>query len=117
MTAAAVPPAIAGAQATDETLAAAYKAINAPFGQFSLDMLTASTKALQGADPGDTIYTSKEASIAGLTATRDVLAASIRAAFDGAAFANQNIDPLQAASWISQANGLLASADALAAAP
>jgi hypothetical protein len=113
----AVPVAIAGSQATTEALAASYKAINAPFGQFSLDMLAASTKALQGADPGDTIYTNKEASIASLTAQRDALAAPIRAGFDGAAFGSQTIDPVQAASWISQASALLASADALAAAP
>jgi hypothetical protein len=117
MTAAALPPAIAGEQATTETLAASYKAINAPFGQFSMDMLATSTKALKGADPTDTVYTTKEASIASLTAQRDALAAPIRAAFDGAAFGNQAIDPVQAASWISQANALLASADALAAAP
>jgi len=117
MTASALPVAIAGEQATTEALAASYKAINAPFGQFSLDMLAASTKALQGADSGDTIYTTKEASIASLTAQRDALAAPIRAAFDGAAFGSQSIDPVQAASWISQASALLASADALAAAP
>jgi hypothetical protein len=80
-------------------------------------MLVTSTKALMGADMGDTIYTGKEAAIADLTAQRDALAGQIRAALDGAAFAALAIDPMQAASWISQAQALLASAHLLATAP
>ena len=114
---AAIPPAITGERATVESLGAYYKQINAPFGQFSTDMLIASTKALQGADVGDTVYTSKEASIASLTAQRDSLAAEIRAALDEAQFASQSIDAVAAAGWVSQAQALLTSADALASAP
>jgi hypothetical protein len=117
LVASAVPGAIAGERAAVESLGAYYKQINAPFGQFSTDMLMASTKALQGADMGDTIYTSKEASIASLTAQRDALAAQIRGALDEAQFASQPIDAVQIASWVSQAQTLLTSADALAAAP
>jgi hypothetical protein len=117
MTAAAVPPAIAGERAAVEALGQIYKQIDAPFGQFAADMLTVSTKALQGADMGDTIYTSKEASIASLTVTRDALVQQIRAGLDEAQFANQPIDPLLIASWTSQAQTLLNNADALAAAP
>jgi hypothetical protein len=117
MTAAAVPPAIAGERAAVEALGQIYKQIDAPFGQFAADMLVVSTHALQGADMGDTIYTSKEASIASLTAQRDALVQQIRAALDEAQFANQPIDPLQIASWTSQAQMLLNSADAAAAAP
>ncbi len=113
----AVPAALAAEQSTVEMLGAAYKAINAPFGQFAQDMAVTSTKALQGADPGDTIYSSKEASIATLTATRDALAVQIRAALDLAEFAGQAIDPMQAASWMSQAQTLLNSADTLASMP
>jgi hypothetical protein len=112
-----VPGAIAGERAAVESLGGYYKLINAPFGQFAADVLIASTKALQGADMGDTIYTTKEAAIAGLTSQRDSLAAQIRAALDEAEFASQPIDPLQIASWVSQAQTLLANADALAAAP
>jgi hypothetical protein len=113
----AVPAALAAEQSTIEMLGATYKAINAPFGQFVQDMVVTSTKALQGADSGDTIYTSKEASIASQTASRDSLAAQIRTALDLAEFAGQAIDPVQAASWMSQAQTLLSNADALAAAP
>jgi hypothetical protein len=113
----AVPPALAADQSTAEMLGAAYKQINAPFGAFSQDILLTSTKALQGADSADAIYTAKEASITSLTATRDALAVQIRAALDQAEFANQAIDSVQAAAWIGQAQALLASADALASAP
>ncbi|HSY39813.1 MAG TPA: hypothetical protein VLA79_09800, partial [Polyangia bacterium] len=113
----AVPAALTADQSTIEGLGAAYKAINAPFGQFAQDMLITSTKALQGADPGDTVYSSKETSIANLTTARDALAAQIREALDLAQFANQAIDSVTAAGWTSQAQTLLNSADALAAAP
>jgi hypothetical protein len=113
----AVPAALSAEQATIEGLGAAYKAINAPFGEFAQDMLITSTKALQGADPGDTIYTTKETSIANLTTARDALAVQIREALDLAEFANQAIDNVTAAGWMSQAQTLLNSADALATAP
>jgi hypothetical protein len=113
----AVPAALTADQSTIEALGNAYKAINAPFGQFAQDMLVTSTKALQGADPGDTIYASKETSIANLTTARDALAVQIREALDLAQFANQAIDSVTAAGWMSQAQTLINSADALAAAP
>ncbi|HVW24751.1 MAG TPA: hypothetical protein VHC69_05245 [Polyangiaceae bacterium] len=114
---AAVPPAIAADKTTAESLGDYYKRINAPFGQFSMDMATTSTKALRGSDSGDATYTSKEASIASLTAQRDALAAQIRGVLDNAEFAGMPIDATQAASFISQATALLSAADALAAAP
>ena len=117
MVPAAVPGAIASDQATAEMLGDAYKRINAPFGAFSQDVLLTSTKALQGADPGDATYVTKEAAIVSLTAQRDALAVQIRGALDGAEFANQPIDSMQAASWIAQAQALITSADALATAP
>ena len=113
----AVPAGVSAEQSTVEALGAAYKAINAPFGQFAQDMLATSTKALQGADLGDTIYTSKEGSVANLTAARDVLAAQIRTALDLAEFGSQPIDAVEAAGWVSQAQTLMTNADALASAP
>jgi hypothetical protein len=113
----AVPLGLSAEQTTVEALGAAYKTINAPFGQFAQDMLVTSTKALQGADPGDTIYSTKEASIASLVASRDSVAVQIRQALDLAEFAGQAIDPVQAASWMSQAQTLINNADTLAAAP
>ena len=114
---AAVPTALAADQTSAEMLGTVYKQINAPFGQFAQDMLIASTKALRSNDAGDATYTAKEASIAALTTSRDALVVQIRDALDGAQFAGQPLDAMQVMGWISQAQTLLASADALAAAP
>jgi hypothetical protein len=108
----ALPSALAANTSTVEALGAAYKQINAPFGQFAAAMLTASTNALAS---DDATYTSVEAAIAGLVDRRDTLATPIRTALDAAEFGNQPIDSTQAQSWITQANTLLSDAAALAA--
>jgi hypothetical protein len=108
----AVPAPVAGNQATVETLGAAYKEINAPFGPFAASIVAASTVALAA---NDATYTSIEASITNLTSQRDTLAVLIRAALDGAEFGNTAIDSTQAQAWITQAQQLLSSAAALAA--
>jgi hypothetical protein len=104
----ALPPALAGSKVPQ--LADAYEQVNASFGQFSAAVAKASTKALEG---DDATYASIEGSISDLTTKRDTLAASIRSAFDGAAFDNQPISSSQAQSWIDQANALIAQAQAL----
>jgi phospholipase C len=98
-----------------EDLGQAYKQINASFGQFSLDTLTASTGALASDTPGDAVYTQTESQLTSLGAERDALAAKIRAALWGAEFEGQKLDEKQAKDWIDQANDLLARAGALAA--
>jgi hypothetical protein len=91
----------------------AYAQVNAPFGQFSMDTLTASTRAIKSTDEG--AYNSIETSIADLTNERDALASQIKTAFDAAAFDGQALNEQQAKAWISQAQDLLARAGALAA--
>lgn len=111
LTAGAVPSAMRGNQSTVESLADAYKQINAPFGQFAFAMLSVSTTALQA---DDATYNSLEASIASLNGRRDALATPIRAAFDAAAFSGTAIDSTQAQAWIAAAQSLLSDANALA---
>jgi hypothetical protein len=94
-------------------LVALYKQLNAPFGQFAMDTLKASTKALASNDPGDTTYTSIENQIQTLTSQRDTLAGQIRSAIDGATFDGQAITNQQSSSFISQGQNLLAQAQAL----
>lgn len=98
---------------TAEALGAAYKQVNAPFGQFAMDTLTASTAALKSTD--GLKYDSIEASIANLTVQRNALAGEIRQALNDAA-GGDRLDEGQARAWIRQADGLLAAAHALAAA-
>src|SRR5262249_36597396 len=59
-------------------LAQVYKQLNASFGTFAMDLLTASTKALASNDEGDATYASLEGQIANLTSQRDTLAAQIK---------------------------------------
>jgi hypothetical protein len=101
-------------RATLELLGSTYKQLNAPFGSFAMDTLTASTRALASNASGDTTYTSIEHSITTLTNRRNALAAEIKGGLDGAAFDNQAISKHQATSWIGRAQNLIAQAHALA---
>ncbi len=98
-------------QKTTLDLVAVYEQLNAPFGRFWADTLAASTRAIEG---DDETYGAIEDRIADLTARRDALAGQIKAALDGMAFSGQHVPDSRERSWISQANGLLAQAHALA---
>jgi hypothetical protein len=98
---------------TTADLGAAYEQLNAPFGQFGMDTLTASTRAISSTD--DSVYNSIEDSIAGLTTQRDALALKIGTALDDAAFNNTEIKEQDAKDWIAQAQSLINQASVLAA--
>src|SRR6184192_2224251 len=100
-------------RATLLRLGDAYSQVNAAFGQFGTDLLTASTRALKSTD--ESVYNSIESSIQNLTSQRDALASQIRTALNAAAFDNQPINEQQAKAWIAQAKSLLDQASALAA--
>ena len=96
-------------------LAQIYKQLNASFGQFAMDTLTASTRGLASNDAGDATYNSIESQIQSLTSQRDSLALTIRNALDNAEFNGVVISDQQANGWIAQAQSLLDQAAALAA--
>jgi hypothetical protein len=98
---------------TTTELGAIYEQLNAPFGTFALDTLTASTKGIQTAD--ESLYGWYEGRIEDLTNQRDTLASQIKSALDGAAFDGQQIKEKQAKDWIAQAQSLIDQAAALAA--
>jgi hypothetical protein len=91
----------------------AYEQVNAPFGQFALDTLTASTAAIKSTD--EAVYNSIENQIQSLTGERDALAAQIREGLNAAAFDGQALNEQQAKAWIDQANDLISRASQLAA--
>jgi hypothetical protein len=95
-----------------KNLMAAYEQVNASFGNFSMNAIKASTKALESSD--DATYTSIEDSIASLTTQRDALVAQIKAAFNNAIFNGGTISPTDAQSWTTQANQLMSQMQALA---
>jgi hypothetical protein len=88
---------------TLERLGAAYKQMNAPFGEFGMAALRASTRALTG---DDVTYAALEEQLASLTAERDAVAAEIRTALNGAA-AGTRIDERQARAWMWEAWSLI----------
>jgi hypothetical protein len=94
-----------------------YKQINAPFGKFAMDTLTASTVALKQPDTtaGNLKYDSIESQIANLTARRNDIAGTIRDALNAAAKGDGQIQEKNAKDWISQAQALLDDAAQLAA--
>lgn len=96
-------------------LGARYKQILAGAGAFSLDTLTASTRALaSGSTSDDHTYTNIERLLAELGAQRDRLADQMRAALLGAAFDNRRLDERHARALIEDADALLARAHRLA---
>jgi hypothetical protein len=94
-------------------LSSYYDQVNAPFGQFAMDTLKASTKALASTD--DSTYNSIEGQIESLTSQRDALAAQIRSALNGAAFGGTPIANSTAGDYVSRAKALLDAASSLAA--
>ena len=109
----ATPQALIAHRETVRRLGAIYEQVNASFGAFSMDTLTASTKALKSTD--ESVYNSIENSIASLTSQRDALAGQIKVALSRAAFDGQALNEQQAKGWIAQAQSLLDQAKALAA--
>jgi hypothetical protein len=115
LTGQAIPPALAANRDKILRLGADYEQLNASFGQFAMDILRASTRALKsGSADDDSLYASIESSIEGLTARRDALAGQIKAGLNAAAFTGQPISEDQAGSWIDQAESLLNQARDLA---
>ena len=98
---------------TVRRLSAMYEQVNASFGPFSMDTLTASTRALKSSD--ESVYGSIEGSIDSLTSQRDSLAGQMKAALNAAAFDGQPLDEQQAKDMIAQGQALLDQAAALAA--
>ena len=111
----AVPQTLRAHRETLLRVAAVYKQVNAAFGQFATDMLTASTGALtSGSAADDHVYAQTESAIAGLTSERDALAAQMKTLLNAAAFGGQAIDEQQAKQLIAQAEDLLLRAGQLA---
>jgi hypothetical protein len=93
-------------------LGADYKQLNAPFGSFGVDTLTASTKAIASTD--EVAYDRLESKIANLTLQRNDLAGAIREALNDDSFGDSPSDMSQARAWMRQAESLIAQAHALA---
>jgi hypothetical protein len=96
-------------------LGAVYKQVNAPFGRFAMDLLSASTDALaSGSASDDSTYASIQGRIQDLTVQRDALALQMKSVLNAAAFANHPVDARSAEKLIDQGEELLERAHRLA---
>ncbi|HEV2235874.1 MAG TPA: hypothetical protein VGR57_04350 [Ktedonobacterales bacterium] len=95
-------------------LAATFKQLNAAVGQFGLQSLVVSTRALESNAAGDATYTDLENQLAALGKQRDTLAGQMRDALSAATFGGQALNEQDAQSLIDQGQSLLASMSTLA---
>jgi hypothetical protein len=107
----AVPAALQSSDAL--ALGDMLKRIDAPFGEFAMNTLRASTTALASDTNHDNRYTTLEKSIGQITDQRDEVADGIRALL-GAAESGTAIDHAQATDLLDRAQGLLGRAQGLA---
>ncbi|HEV2260658.1 MAG TPA: hypothetical protein VGS06_46730 [Streptosporangiaceae bacterium] len=115
----ALPPAMLSSYTTLTKLARVYTRLEAAVGEFGLDTLAASTRALASDSPGDATYTTIEGQLTSLGAARDALAGQIQALLIGAEFGGQPLSTSTSgrkalSTLITQANALLGQAGALA---
>jgi hypothetical protein len=107
ITGAALPPSMRGNGNTFRQLAAAYKQINAPVGQFGLDTLGISNSALISNDSNDSTYTQLESTLSSLNVQRDSVASQMIQVLEDAEFNGKPINRDVASALIQQANQLL----------
>jgi hypothetical protein len=107
ITGAALPPSMRGNGNTFRQLAAAYKQINAPVGQFGLDTLGISNSALISNDSNDSTYTQLESTLSSLNVQRDSVASQMIQVLEDAEFNGKPINRDVASALIHQANQLL----------
>jgi hypothetical protein len=100
---------------TLDKLGQVYTQLEAAAGEFGLDTLTASTRALASNAPGDATYLGIENQLKSLGSARDALAGRIQAVLIGAEFGGRPLGSGRAGkTLIAQANALLAQAGSLA---
>jgi hypothetical protein len=109
------PGAVLSTLATSDAVALGdmLKRIDAPFGEFGMNTLKASTAALVSDSNHDNRYTTLEKTIASITSQRDQVVDRIKTLLAGAA-AGQPIDHATAQELLDRAQGLLDKAEGLA---
>ena len=116
LTTQATPQSLIAHRETLRRLGDIYEQVNAPFGEFGLSTLAASSNAIKsGSAADDSNYINVENQIGSLAGERDALAAQIRTALNAAAFDGAPLNEQQAKDWINQAQGLIDQAKQLAA--
>jgi len=102
------PAAIAADPVDYDALSSAYKQLDAPFGQFGVDSLQVSTKAVATTSQGDDTYRDWDAQLAACQAMRVPLVSQIDTLLSNAAFTpGFSINPFVAQSLTARADDLI----------
>jgi hypothetical protein len=111
----AVPSTVQAHRETLLRLGAAYKQLDAPFGDLGKASLAVSTRALTGGSPADdSAYEATQAQLTGWAGQRDQIAAAIAQLLSDAQTGAHSVNESQAKSLISQADALVAQVKAAA---
>jgi len=110
----ALPPGIQANPGTYLKLAAAYKQLNAPFGELSVASIGYATTNIKSTKP--TVYNTYLDTMADFTARRDSLAGQIKTVLEAAAFAGVPVSQGTASSLAGQARGMVNEMQGLATA-
>jgi hypothetical protein len=110
----AVPQSLRAHRETLRRLGEVYKQLNAPFGEFGMDALHISTRAIKSDSSGDGTYNALENQLTVFTNRRDLLATQMRSMLEAAAFDAKAIDESLAMHVIADAKRLLEEVHAVA---
>jgi hypothetical protein len=111
-----VPSTLQAHRETLLRLEAAYKQLNAPFGQLGMDSLAVATRGVtSGSATDDSKFTATQQQLATWLSERDDLAGRINAQIEGAEFGGRAVDERQAKALTDQADALVAQVQQAAA--
>jgi hypothetical protein len=94
-------------------LAAAYKQLNAPFGDFGHASEIVSTKAVDTNSPGDAEYLAWDNQLQRCGSSRDTVAGQIKTVLDNVEFGGAALDQAMASTLISESQTLISQLQAL----
>jgi hypothetical protein len=113
----ALPWSIRSDQQPYQELAAALKQLNAPFGEFGMDTLTADTNAIKSDSPGETTYMGMDSQLEACASARGNLAAQILSVLQAAESGKAPVNPFEARLLTALAHALIGDASSLASEP
>jgi hypothetical protein len=115
LTGGALPATIRTDHVAYDALEAAYKQIDAPFGEFGMDTLNADTNAIEsGSNTSDSTYTGMDSQLQTCESARQTLAGEMQSALEAAQSGQAPVTSGVASALIAQADALIAEAQSLA---
>lgn len=113
----ALPAAIAASRDSFASLAALYKQLNAPLGEFGMTSLKIATSAVKTDSPKDADFGAWEGALAAAGGNRDVLAAQVAQLLTVAAFDGESLNADAVSALMAQGQALLSQLHALESGP